>query len=275
MQLIKQAILMTLLACQIFLSNIPAKAEASNQDVVVDTVEVEANSDIEIPNPAKKREKTFLEKTLDLYIKGQQYLKTARKYVDLDFQKISIKWGSVNTELTKAINKAIKEGQKDPIKTGEEVNNAVSEQEDTDVINTSPEVAGEQAQLDVHQSYTRAQSQAILGTLGQKNQAEEAQITNTAVSDALEQADAAQYDVVTQDILKKMAVQNLQTAMLTKSVHSEAQKQTQLLATTNMNLADISEQMSVEERKRQAESTATSREILRSGSALDSFWKQQ
>jgi hypothetical protein len=72
-----------------------------------------------------------------------------------------------------------------------------------------------------------------------------------------------------------MAVQNLQTAMLTKSVHREAQKQTQLLATTNMNLADISEQMSLEERKKQAESSAASREILRSGSALDSFWKKQ
>ncbi len=193
----------------------------------------------------------------------------------LIFKKISIKWGSVNNELVKAIDKAIKEGQKDPIKTGEQVNDAVSEQEDTDLIETSPQVKGKQAQLDVHQTYTRAQSQAVLGADGQKNQAEEVQITNTAVRDSLKQADAAQYDVVTQDILKKMAVQNLQTAMLTKSVHQESQKQTQLLATTNMNLADISEQMSLEERRRQAESSAASREILRAGSALDSFWKKQ
>ncbi|AUT04635.1 hypothetical protein CLI64_29810 (plasmid) [Nostoc sp. CENA543] len=260
---------------QISLNSIPAKAEAPNQDVVVDTIEVEASSDVDVANPVKKPKKTFLEKTLDLYIKGQEYLKTASKYVNLDFKKISVKWGGINSELAKAIDKAIKEGQKDPIKTGEEVNNAVSGQEDTDVINTSPEIQGEQAQIDVHQSYTRAQSQAVLGAEGQKNQAEEAQITNTAVGDTLEQASSAQYDVVTQDILKKMAVQNLQTAMLTKSVHSEAQKQTQLLATTNMNLADISEQMSIQSKKEKAESSATSREILRAGSALDSFWKNQ
>ncbi|MEA5566635.1 hypothetical protein [Anabaena sp. UHCC 0399] len=251
------------------------KAEASNQDIVVDTMEVEASSDVEVVNPVNNPKKTLLEKTLDLYIKGQEHLKTAKKYVDIDFQKISIKWGSINTELAKAIDKAIKKGQKDPIKTGEQVNDAVSEQEDTDLIDTSPQVKGKQAKLDVHQTYTRAQSQAVLGAEGQKNQAEEMQITNTAVSDSLKQADAAQYDVVTQDILKKMAVQNLQTAMLTKSVHQESQKQTQLLATTNMNLADISEQMSLEEKRRQAESSAASREILRAGSALDSFWKKQ
>ncbi|UKP01227.1 hypothetical protein [Nostoc sp. UHCC 0870] len=53
-------------------------AEASNQDIVVDTIEVEAGSDVDVPNPLNPKN-SFLEKTLDLYIKGQEYLKTAKK----------------------------------------------------------------------------------------------------------------------------------------------------------------------------------------------------
>ncbi|QLE59721.1 hypothetical protein [Nostoc sp. TCL26-01] len=274
MKLFNRTIIVTILASQLFWNSIPAPAEVSDSSaVVVDTIEVEADSDV--ANPAKKPKKTFLEKTLDLYIKGQEYLTTAKKYVDLDFKKFGIKWGSLNTEIGKAIDKAIKEGQKDPYKTGDGVNDAVSEQEDTNLIDTPPEVQGENAEIDVHQAYTRAQSQAVLGREGQKNQAEEVQITNTAVSDSLEQADAAQADVVTQDILKKMAIQNVQTAMLVRATHGESQRQTQLLATSNMNLADINNQMSIEEKKRQAESSATSREILRAGAVLDAFWKNQ
>ncbi|MBE9210531.1 hypothetical protein IQ244_29320 [Nostoc sp. LEGE 06077] len=272
MQPIKQAILMTLLASQISLINFPVKAQTSDPNaVVVDTGE----SDVDVPNPVKKIEKTFLEKTLDLYIKGQEYLTTARKYIDLDVKKFSIKWENINTEIGKAVDKAIKDGQKDPYKTGDGVKDAVSDQEDPDLIDTPPEVQGENAEIDVHQAYTRAQSQAVLGIDGQKNQAEEAEISNTAVTDSLEQAETAQKDVITQDILKKMAIQNLQTAMLARATHGESQRQTQLLATSNMNLADISGQMSVEEKKKQAESTAASREMLRAGAALDAFWKNQ
>ncbi|MFN6572014.1 hypothetical protein [Dendronalium sp. ChiSLP03b] len=274
MRPIKRVILTTLLASQIFLISIPVKAQTSSDPnaVVVDTVKSNESNNV---NPAKKRQKTFLENTLDLYIKGQKYLTKARKYLDLDLKKFSIKWGGVNTELGKAIAQAIKDGNKDPYKTGDSINDAVANQSDSELINTNSRIQGENAEKEIHQLYTRAQSQAFLGAEGQKNQADSAEISDTAVTDSLQQAEAAQKDVVTQDILKKMAVQNLQTVMITKSLHGEAQQQTQLLATTNMNLADISEQMSDEERKRQAESAATSREILRAGAASDAFWENQ
>lgn len=271
MKPINRTIITIVLASQNFLISVPIRAEISdNNAVVVDTIE--SNN---VTNSVKTRDKTFLEKTLELYIKGQEYLTTARKYIDIDFKKFSIKWGDISTEIGKAIDKAIKDGNKDPIKTGEGVNDAVSAQEATDLINTSQEVQGENAQRDIHKQYTYALSQAVLGVAGQKRILEEAEITNTAVNDSLEQADAAQRDVITQDILKKMAVQNLQTAMITKSLHGDAQKQTQFLATANMNLADISGQINVEAKKKEAESAATSREILRAGAALDAFWKNQ
>ncbi len=78
MKLIKHSILIPLLVAQTSLSSIPVNAEASNQDIVVDTIEVEAGSDVDVPNPLNPKN-SFLEKTLDLYIKGQEYLKTAKK----------------------------------------------------------------------------------------------------------------------------------------------------------------------------------------------------
>ncbi|MBD2303387.1 hypothetical protein H6G80_33705 [Nostoc sp. FACHB-87] len=99
-------------------------------------------------------------------------------------------------------------------------------------------------------------------------------MSNTAVTDSLEQAETVQNDVVTQDILKKMAIQNLQVAMLARATHGESQRQTQLLASTNMNLADISGQMSEEEKKKQAESAATRRAIISNLAALDVFWRE-
>jgi hypothetical protein len=274
MPLIKQPMLMLLLASQVFLINVAVKAQTSDPGaVVVETIE--SDSDVPVTAPRRKRQETFLEKTLDLYIKGQEYLTTARKYIDIDFNKFRIKWGNISTEIGKAIDKALKDGNKDPYKTGDGVNDAISDGEDPELINTPSEVQGENAEIDVHRSYTRAQSQAILGAEGQERIEEEAEITNTAVTDTLKEADAVQADVITQDILKKMAVQNLQTVIITKALHSEGQRQTQLLATTNMNLGDISEQMDVEAKKKSAESAATSREILRAGAALDAFWKNQ
>ncbi|MHC5863580.1 MAG: hypothetical protein ACYTXM_43340, partial [Nostoc sp.] len=83
-----------------------------------------------------------------------------------------------------------------------------------------------------------------LGVDGQQVQAQEADLTNNALSTSSTNADNAQSDIVTQDILKKMAIQNLQNVVISKAIHSETQKQTRALAAANVNLVDISKNIS-------------------------------
>jgi hypothetical protein len=106
-------------------------------------------------------------------------------------------------------------------------------------------------------------------------QSQEAAITNDATAQSSENANAAQQDVVTQDILKKVAIQNLQSVVIAKSIHSEAQKQSRSLAAANINLADISSRMDSLAAVKDQESNAATRQIIQSAAVTDSFWKNQ
>ncbi|WP_292875492.1 hypothetical protein [Nostoc sp. NMS1] len=133
----------------------------------------------------------------------------------------------------------------------------------------------ENAVKDWNQQYTLGQSESVLGVEGQRVQSQEAGITNDATSQSSENANAAQDDVITQDILKKVAIQNLQNAVIAKSIHSESQKQSRSLAVTNINLADISSRMDEQAAAKDQESSAATRQIIQSAAANDSFWKNQ
>ncbi|TVP62445.1 MAG: hypothetical protein EA343_10985 [Nodularia sp. (in: Bacteria)] len=86
--------------------------------------------------------------------------------------------------------------------------------------------------------------------------------------------DAAQEDIITQDILKKIAVQNIQGVIISKSIQSEAQKQSRALAAANINLTDISTRMDEKSRKEEAEARATASQILEAAAFRDGFWSK-
>ncbi|MHC5938968.1 MAG: hypothetical protein ACYTXJ_33915, partial [Nostoc sp.] len=138
-----------------------------------------------------------------------------------------------------------------------------------------PRIQADNAIKDWNQQYTRGQSESVLGVEGQRVQSQEAAITNDATAQSSENAAAAQQDVITQDILKKVAIQNLQNVVIAKSIHSEAQKQSRSLAVANINLADISDRLDEQAAAKDQESNAATRQIIQSAAANDSFWKNQ
>lgn len=71
-----------------------------------------------------------------------------------------------------------------------------------------------------------------------------------------------------------MAVQNLQTTVITKSIHSEAQKQTRALSAANINLSDISSRLDEQARKEQANNNSSARQIIGAAAFADAFWEQ-
>ncbi|WP_375449276.1 hypothetical protein, partial [uncultured Nostoc sp.] len=183
--------------------------------------------------------------------------------------------GKLEAELNQAIESSIGDlGIPDPLKAGKNIEKVIEKQEGALLI-LDPRIQADNAIKDWNQQYTRGQSESVLGVEGQRVQSQEAAITNDATAQSSENAAAAQDDVITQDILKKVAIQNLQSVVIAKSIHAEAQKQSRSLAVTNINLADISSRMDEQAAAKDQESNAATRQIIQSAAANDSFWKNQ
>lgn len=205
----------------------------------------------------------------------QQIYQSLQRHVEAYKEEFTQAWGELGEELTKDINSTIGDlGIPDPLDAGKKIKVTISKK-DVDLLETSPNAQAQGAVIDWNQQYSRGQAQSILGADGQRVQAQEAEISNDAAVTSLDNAQAAQADVITQDILKKMAVQNLQNAVITKSIHAESQKQSRALATANINLADISSRTNEQARKQEVESNATATEIIRSAASIDAFWEDQ
>ena len=205
----------------------------------------------------------------------QENYKSLQTYIN-NYQKEFSKFaGKLEAQLNQAIQSSVGDlGIPDPLKAGKNIEEVLQKQE-TQLLVLDPRIQAENAVREWNQQYTRGQSQSVLGGEGQRVQAQEAQITNDAILQSSDNADAAQQDVITQDILKKMAFQNFQTAVVSKSIHAEAQKQSRSLAAANINLADISSRMDEQARFEQQESNAAASQILQSAAVLDSYWKNQ
>ncbi|WP_242056565.1 MULTISPECIES: hypothetical protein [unclassified Nostoc] len=218
--------------------------------------------------------KTFLEQFLETYNSLQESIDKYR-------QNFSISWSNIIKDvdgLIKSTNGDLE--TPDPTSAGERIRKAIekNKQQDATVVPTldsSPEIDGRNAERDFHQQYTLGQSQSVLGISGQRIQRQEAEISNDAVASSSDLADTAQQDVVTQDILKKIAAQNLQATIINKSLHSEAQKQTRALATANINLADISSRMDEQAQEEERQTRAAVRSAVLSSAAIDAFWENQ
>lgn len=229
-------------------------------------------SSAQTQTPQKQEEKSFLIQFLETYNSLQ---KSIEKYS----QDFSLSWENVIKGVDGLINSTKGAlGTPDPMIAGERIRKAISNDQSTTVvptIDTPVEIQGQNAEREWHQKYTQAQSQSTLGADGQRIQAQEAEMSNDAVNQSSNYADAAQQDVVTQDILKKIAIQNQQATIINKSLHSEAQKQTRALAAANINLADISSRLDEQAQEQERQTRATVHSVIQSSGAIDAFWANQ
>lgn len=211
---------------------------------------------------------SFLTQFQQIYSSLQTYISNYQK----EFTK---SLGKLEAELTQAIESSVGDlGIPDPLKAGKNIEKVIQKQEGALLI-LDPRIQAGNAIKEWNQQYTRGQSESVLGVEGQRVQSQEAAITNDATAQSSENAAAAQEDVITQDILKKVAIQNLQNVVIAKSIHSEAQKQSRSLAVANINLADISNRLDEQAAAKDQESNAATRQIIQSAAANDSFWKNQ
>jgi hypothetical protein len=219
-------------------------------------------------NAQTNQNQSFLTQFQQIYSSLQTYISSYQK----EFTK---SLGKLEAELNQAIESSVGDlGIPDPLKAGKNIEKVIEKQEGN-LLTLDPRIQADNAVKDWNQQYTRGQSESVLGVEGQKVQSQEAETTNDATSQSSENANAAQDDVITQDILKKVAIQNLQSAVIAKSIHSESQKQSRSLAVANINLADISDRLDEQAAAKDQESHAATRQIIQSAATNDSFWKNQ
>jgi len=194
-------------------------------------------------------------------------------------QALGQSYGKMNGEITQKLWEAVDStngslGIPDPLASGEKIKQVISTQ-NPDITQPNSNTQADYAESEWHRQYTLGQSQSTLGVDGQLVQVQEADLTNNALSTSSTNADNAQSDIVTQDILKKMATQNLQNVVISKAIHGESQKQTRALAAANVNLVDISNNISSQSRKEDAQSRAVAMQLLEAGAYNDAFWERQ
>ncbi|MBA3920207.1 MAG: hypothetical protein H0X31_00290 [Nostocaceae cyanobacterium] len=101
---------------------------------------------------------------------------------------------------------------------------------------------------------------------------EENQTSQSAVDTSASNADAAQSDIITQDIMKKIAIQNSQLLTVLKAMQGATQQQTKIAAAANVNLADISHNTTLEQQRKQNEEQANGNATYKNAAFDDGFW---
>ncbi len=90
---------------------------------------------------------------------------------------------------------------------------------------------------------TRASAASVLSSGGQTQMQQEAQNTQTAVTATGQQAQTAVDSVSTQDVVKQMAQQNAQNAAIAGSLNVNMQRQIEAQNLGNLNLSNISSEV--------------------------------
>lgn len=162
----------------------------------------------------------------------------------------------------------------DPFQAADEIIKVFTKQR-TNSNGIDPGIKGENASKEFNRDYTYGQSDSVLGKGGQKVQLEESKNTQSAVEVSRSEAEHAQSDTITQDILKRISIQTLQAQKIQKSLQKEEQQQTRLAAVADMNLADISGNLDKERREKQIERENYRKEILGTATFNDAFWDKK
>jgi hypothetical protein len=186
---------------------------------------------------------------------------------------------SLSTEIQFQINSAIGKsvgalGIPDIVKAGGNIKDIITSQP-TDLLQVNTHIQGKNAEQSFHQQYTTAQSGEVLGAEGQQKMKHEAEVTQNATDIALRSGENAQSDIVTQDIMKKLALQNAQTVTVLQSVQTSLQEQNKLTATANVNLSDISQNLSIAQHRKQNEEQGITNAIYRNAALADGFWRSK
>ncbi len=267
--------------------SLPTKAENSNATNADNPAKSAKNNSTN--NPLNKsNKKNVLQEIKEQYSKLEQSVKqpiqeSIQEQIQQPIQNLTndINQGiqgitkEIQTQIDSAIDKSIGAlGIPDITKAGEEIKDIIAGTP-TDILRVDTHIQGKNAEQTFHQQQTISQSGDILGLEGQQKMKHETEATQKAMEIALSSGENAQSDTVTQDVMKKIALQNAQTATVLQSMQTSLQEQNKLTATANVNLSDISQNLSTEQSRKQNEEQGITNAIYRNAALADGFWSSK
>lgn len=187
-----------------------------------------------------------------------QQLGSLRDYAD---KILTQKLQPLSESLGKDIDAAVSStagalGLPDPIKSRDDVEKIASSP-------PRPVYSADRAANEVDRQITRGAVASTLGEEGQQVMKQEAEATQNSVGLVEQQAQAAQGEVVTQNVMKQIALQNAQTAAVLGSMRADSLQSAQRQELTNLNLTNISRAVDGQNQAKQAEIVGAGLDTLR------------
>ena len=129
----------------------------------------------------------------------------------------------------------------------------------------------DRATNELDRQITRAQTETTLSKEGQKSMEAEVEKTQTSIETVSIFSDAAQNDVVTQNVMKRIAQQNTQISGILGAMRSDGLKTKQSQDLANLNLTNISRSLDGQNQARQKEVVGQGFSNLRTASQARLF----
>ncbi|BAZ40219.1 hypothetical protein NIES4101_61800 [Calothrix sp. NIES-4101] len=204
---------------------------------VILTIGMSSASALEIPNPLAK-----------VFDQWQEQINSINKYVSSTIsQKIEDLSSSLQRDLNAAVNESIGSlGLPDAIETREKIEEIVAST--NTAVNPVDKVTNE-----IDRQITRADSDSNLSKEGQKITKQQVEKTQTSIEQVENSGEAAQEEVVTQNVMKRIAQQNTQIAGILGAMRTDGLKSKQSQDLANLNLTNISRSLDGQNQTEQKE----------------------
>ena len=181
-----------------------------------------------------------------------KYFEQAQNYItQVVNEKIQPLEEAINADLQNAIEQAKGAlGLPDPIAARKTVEQTLSS-------SIEPISSGERATNEIDRQITRSTASATLSAEGQQRSQEQMQATKQAVETVQQQALFAQQDVVTQNVMKRIAAQNAEISGVLGSMRQDMAQDAQRQELANVNLTNISRSVDGQNQARDTDTVST------------------
>ncbi|NJR18007.1 MAG: hypothetical protein HC785_21290 [Calothrix sp. CSU_2_0] len=222
---------------------------------VTSAVSISGASALEIPNPLAK-----------VFDQWQEQLNSINKYVSSTIsQKLEDLSESLQGDLKAAVNESVGAlGLPDATEVRGKIEEIVAS-------NNSAINSVDKATNEVDRQITRADSDSTLSKQGQQITKQQVEKTQTSIEQVENSGEAAQDEVVTQNVMKRMAQQNTQIAGILGAMRTDGLKSKQSQDLANLNLTNISRSLDGQNQSKQKEVVGQGFNNLRTASQARLF----
>ncbi|MBD2200525.1 hypothetical protein H6G08_34860 [Calothrix anomala FACHB-343] len=222
---------------------------------IISTFGVSSAYALEIPDPLTK-----------VFDQWQEQLSSLDKYINsIVSRKLGNLSKSVQGDLQAAVNESLgKLGLPSAIEVRDKVEEIATN--DDNAVNSVDKVTNE-----IDRQITRADSDTTLSKEGQELTKQQVEKTQTSIEQVQADASAAQDDVVTQNVMKRIAQQNTQIAGILGAMRTDGLKLKQSQDLANLNLTNISRSLDGQNQAHQKETVGQGFNNLRTASQARLF----